>query len=73
MSHIAPSPATDGKEPRRSDPDPSVTDPHACAVTAISLLNHRQHTWQTIELAVMALRGASLDALLAADRQMTGA
>lgn len=45
---------------------------HECAALALSILNQRPHTTENIELAVMALRGASVDTLAAADRQMAG-
>lgn len=45
---------------------------HDRAVLALSLLQQRPHTDATLELAVMALRGADIDELVTADAQMGG-
>lgn len=46
----------------------TITDPHARANLALSLLQQREHTEHTIDLAVMALRGADLEQLIQADK-----
>lgn len=53
-------------------PDRPVTSPAARALLALSILQHREATEANLELAVMALRGADISDLAAADAQMAG-
>lgn len=50
----------------------SHADPHARAQMALAILQQREHTENNLELAVLALRGADIFALVAADAQMSG-
>jgi hypothetical protein len=54
-------------------PTPSDRPPAERAALALSILNHRPATDANLELAVMALRGADITTLLAADQQMAAA
>lgn len=53
-------------------PAPPVSHPRERIALALSILNHRPAVGSTIELAAMALRGADIATLMAADAQMRG-
>lgn len=53
-------------------PTPPVTSPAARIALTLSLIQQRPATEHTCELCVMALRGADIATLAAADAQMAG-